>query len=66
MRSAARLAGLLQDLAANIVKPAVIEASQPAVFDAPITQIRSAMRAMDAQQSGTSLVVTEQHQLFAE
>ena len=44
--AAAGLAGLIEDPPADVVKPAVIEAAQPAVFDASVTQVGAAMRAV--------------------
>src|SRR5258707_1238312 len=44
VRAAARFAGLIEHPPTNIVKPAVIEAAQPAVFDASVTQVRAPMR----------------------
>src|SRR6185295_16724228 len=60
------LARLLEHSAAHIVEPAVIQASEPAVFDPAIAQISAPMRAMQADQAEPSLIVAEQHQLFPE
>jgi hypothetical protein len=43
------LAGLFDNPAANIIEPAVINTSEPAVFDPPIAEIGSAMGAMQTQ-----------------
>jgi hypothetical protein len=45
----ARLTRLLQNLAANIVKPPVIKTSKPAIFDPAIAEIRAAMGTMKSQ-----------------
>ena len=66
VRAAARFAGLIEDSAADIVKPAVIEATQPAVFDASVTQVGAPMRAMQPDQTQPALIVAKQHQFFAE
>src|SRR5262249_17293684 len=48
-----------------IEHPAVVEAAQPAPFNAPETQIGAAVRAMQSQQAEPPELVAEQHQLFA-
>src|ERR1044071_7396176 len=65
VRSASRLARLLEHPAAHVVEPAVIQASEPAVFDPAIAQIGAAVRAMEPDQAEPCLIVTEQHQFFA-
>src|ERR1043166_9566574 len=50
MGAAAGLAGLLDDPPADVVQPAVIEASEAAVFDASVAQIGAAMRVMEPHQ----------------
>jgi hypothetical protein len=59
IRSTTRLSGLVEDPAANIVKPAMIEAPEPTVFDATVTEICPAVRTMKPEQSGASLIVAE-------
>ena len=39
---------------------------EPAVFDAPVAKVRAAVRAVKSQKPESSLVVTKQHQIFAE
>ena len=63
--AAARLARLFQTAAVNIVEPAVIEATQPTVFDAAVAQIRAAMRAMQSEQADPPLIVAKQSQRLA-
>src|SRR5438270_710927 len=56
MFTAPRLARLFETSAANVVEPAVIEASQTAVLDPPITEIRATMGAMNPQKPDSPLV----------
>src|SRR5918993_67167 len=49
VRASSGLARLFDDAAANIIEPAVINTSEPAIFDPPIAEIGSAMGAMQAQ-----------------
>src|SRR5438067_11727294 len=39
--SSTRFTGLFENLAANVVEPTMINTSEPAIFDSPVTQIRS-------------------------
>src|SRR6266542_676460 len=55
--AAARLAGLLKNSAANIIKPAVIETYQAVVFDAAVTQIGASVGTVQSQQTRAVLVV---------
>src|ERR1051326_8746298 len=64
--AAVGLAGLLEASAFNIVKPAVVEAAEPAVFDPAVAQVGAAVRAMQAQQTRPTLIVAEQRQLLAQ
>jgi len=57
--AASGLPRLLEYSAAHIVEPAVIQASEPAVFDSAVAQIGAAMRAMQADQADPSLIVAE-------
>src|SRR5215510_6523211 len=66
MLAATGLAGLLQTAAANIVEPTMIEATQSAVFDSPVAQVCSSVRAVNSQKSDLPLIVAEQDQIFAE
>src|SRR5262245_58713435 len=66
IRAAARLAGLFDNAAADIVEPTMIKTAQPAVFDAPVTQVGAAVRAVQPDQSGACLIVTKQEQILAE
>jgi len=43
----------------------VIEAAQAAVFDASITEVGAAMRALDAEQPRTPGIVAEEHEILA-
>jgi hypothetical protein len=43
------LTGLFDNPAANIIEPAVINTSEPTVFDPPIAEIGSAMGAVQTQ-----------------
>jgi hypothetical protein len=49
VRASSRLAGLFDDPPAHIVEPAVINTSEPAVFNPPVAEIRSAMGAVQTQ-----------------
>src|SRR5262249_15950934 len=64
--AATGLAGLLQTAAADIIKPTMIQAAQSAVFDSPIAQVCSSVRAVNSQKSDPRLIVAEQDQIFAE
>ena len=63
--STAGLTRLFKDPAANIVQPSVVEAAKTAILESPVTQIGSAVRTMQTQQSHPSTIIAEQHQLFA-
>src|SRR5688572_5883170 len=65
LRAAAGLAGLLDHATANVVQPAMIQASQTAVLDPAIAQVGAAMRTMEPQQSRPALVITKEDKLFA-
>jgi hypothetical protein len=64
--ASARFSRLLENLAANVVKPTMIETAESAIFDPPITEIRPPVGAMEPQQSWTPLIITEQRQFFAQ
>ena len=66
MFAAARLARLFQAAPFNIVKPAMIETAEPAVFDTSIAEIGAAVRAMKSQKTDSTLIVAKQHQLLAQ
>src|SRR5918993_689064 len=66
VRASSRFARLFDDAAANIIEPTMINAPEPTVFHAAITQIGSAMRTMQSQQPRMTLIVTKQHQVFTE
>ena len=59
MFTAAGLAGLFQTTAVNVVKPAMIETAQTAVFDPAITEIRATMGAVNPQKPDSPLVVAK-------
>ena len=59
IRSTTPLSGLFENPAANIVKPAMIEAPEPTIFHATVTEICPAVRTMKPEQSGASLIVAE-------
>src|SRR4029077_1781698 len=61
-----RLAGSFQNLAFDVVKPAVITAAQSAVFDMAELQGRTAMHAAQSQHSNPALIVAEHDHVFAE
>src|SRR5258706_14576384 len=63
--AAAGLAGLIDDAAADVVEPAVVQTTQVTVFDAAISQVGAAVRAMQADQTGPALIVTKQDQVLA-
>src|SRR6185312_4024802 len=65
VKPALGFAGLLEAASLNVEKPAVIDAAQPAILDAPVTEIGAAMRALQAEQTKAALVVAEQHQILA-
>src|ERR1051325_11603713 len=60
------LARLLETAAVNVVEPAVVAATQPAVLDAAVAQIGAAVRAVNAQETRPPLIVAKQRELFAE
>ncbi len=64
--SAPRLSRLLQTATFNIIEPAVIETSQPAILNSPVAEICSSVGAVDPQKPRAPLVVTEQNQFFSE
>jgi len=66
LRAAARLAGLIQAAAMNVIEPAVIDAAKPAVFHASIAQVRSSMRTVKSQQAGPALIVAKKNQFLTE
>jgi hypothetical protein len=59
MLAAARFPWLLQTASRNIIEPTVIKAPKSPVFDSPVTEIGSAMGAMQPQKSRTLLIVAE-------
>jgi hypothetical protein len=63
--AAAGLPRLLQAPAADIVQPTMIETAQSAVLDSSVAQVCPSVRAMDPQESDTSLFIAEQDQFFA-
>ncbi len=65
VRSSARFSRLIENPAVDVVQPTMINAAKSPIFNPPITEIRPPVRAMDPQQSGASLIVSEQHQFFA-
>src|SRR5262249_39724564 len=65
MLAAAGLPGLLQTAAADIIKPTMIQTAQSAVFDSPVAQVRSSVRAVNSQKSDPPFIVAEQDQIFA-
>src|SRR5262245_8747189 len=56
---------LVDALPVNVEKPAVIKATQPSIFDAPIGEIGPAVRAKLAYQTELIPVVAKQHKIFA-
>ena len=66
MLAAEGLPRLLQTASCNIIEPTVIKAPESPVLNSPVTEIRSAVRTMQPEQSRTLLIVTEQDQLLAE
>jgi hypothetical protein len=66
MLSSPRLPWLFQTTTLNIIQPAVIDAPQPSILNAPITQVRAPVRTVEAQESRTPLIVAEKHKLLAQ
>src|SRR5262249_27206895 len=64
--AATGLPRLLETAAADIIEPTVIEAAQSAIFDSPVAQVCSSVRAVNSQKSDPRLIVAEQDQIFAE
>src|SRR5262249_55628250 len=64
--AATGLAGLLETAAADIIKPTMIEAAQSPVFDSPVAQVCSSVRAVNSQKSDPPFIVAEQDQIFTE
>src|SRR5207302_10700024 len=61
-----RLGRLLPAAPVDVVKPAMIEAAQPAVLDPAVAEIGAAMRAIESKQAEAVTIVAKQHQLLAE
>jgi hypothetical protein len=59
MFAASRFSGLLQTTTVNVVEPAVIDAAEASVLHPPIAQVCPAVRAMETQEPGPSLVVAK-------
>ena len=59
-----RLARLLQAPAIPVVKPAVVDAAEPAVLQPAVAEIGSTMRAVEPQQAGAPILTSEQNQLL--
>src|SRR4030095_12352933 len=53
--SSSGLSGHVDDLAVNVIQPAVIDASEPAVLDAPIAKIGASVRAVKSEQARHAL-----------
>ena len=53
--SSCRLSGHIDDLAVNVVQPAVIDASEPAVLDPPVTKIGASVGAVKSEQARHAL-----------
>src|SRR5262245_19801299 len=64
--AATGLAGLLETASGDIVEPTMIEAAQSAIFDSPVAQVCSSVRAVNSQKSHPRLMFAEQDQIFAE
>ena len=58
-------ARLVENLAAHVVKPAVINAAQPAVFQPAVAQIRAAVTAMAIERADSTLLIAKDDQLLA-
>src|SRR5713226_2673331 len=63
--SSIRLAGLVQATSVNIIEPAVVNASQAAVFYSAVTQVGTTVRAVKSKQSGPALIVAKEDEIFA-
>src|SRR5205085_164294 len=48
-RAARRLARLLQTATTHIVEPPMVDAAQTTVFDSPVAEVRTSMRAVNSQ-----------------
>src|SRR5258705_11516652 len=53
--SSSGLSGHVDDLAVNVIQPAVIDASEPAVLDTPIAKIGASVRAVKSEQARHAL-----------
>src|SRR5215471_2332782 len=62
--AAIRFARLFENLTIHVVKPAVIDAAQAAVFQSAIAQIHAAMAAVTIEHADPSLLVAKDNQLF--
>src|ERR1051325_4667207 len=65
-RTVFRLGRLIQTLPRTIVKPAMIAAPNPAIFDSAEFQRGPAVRTMKLQQSKTTAAVAKQNKIFAQ
>jgi hypothetical protein len=44
----------------------VVNAAQPTILEPTVAQVSASMRTMDAEQSGATGVVPEQHEIFTQ
>src|SRR5438876_478695 len=56
---------LLQAASVDVVKPAMIEAAQPAILDPAVAEIGAAMRAVETEQARAAAIVAKQDQVLA-
>ena len=64
--AAGRLARLLPAAPLAIVEPAVIQAAEAAVLEAPVAQVGPTMRAVDPQQTGLARLIAEENEVLAQ
>ena len=58
------LARLVQTVPVHVVQPAVVEAADPLLLDAPVAEVGGAVRAVQAQQPQPAQLVTEEEELL--
>ena len=64
MLTAVGLAGLFENLAVHVIKPAMVNTAQPAVFQPAVGQIGAAMATMRFEHADTPFVVAKNRQLL--
>jgi hypothetical protein len=56
----------LHAMAMHIIEPAMVDAAQASIFNTAIAQIRPPVRTVNFEQTHSTLIVAEHHEVFAE